>query len=100
MINIKIETNSILFSNAIKQDVPDGVSVNVLPYRENRQLGTETVIAIAIGVAQTAVAFLIPWLTSKKLTKHATKITIDEKEIALEYVEIKRIIHKQITIEK
>ena len=39
-------------------------------------------------------------LKSKKITERATKITINEKEVELDYGEIKRVIDKKITIEQ
>jgi len=39
-------------------------------------------------------------MRSKNIVQRATKITIDEKEIILDYGEIKRIIEKKITYDQ
>ena len=61
MIEIKIETNDIPLRHTIKQGAPDGVSVNIPPYKEQRAIGTETIIVIFLNVASIAAPFIVSW---------------------------------------
>ena len=100
MIKIKIETSYVPLTQIIKQDVPSGVSVNIPPFKEQRGMDAETTIMIILTVTNMAIPFIVEWLRFKKITERATKITIDEKEVELEYGDIKRIIDRKITTEQ
>ena len=98
MIEIKIETSNVMLINTIKQDAPDGVSIQTPPIIERRDLGTmPAVVIIVTFVANVSAGLVAAWLYDRIKDK-STKITINRKEVIIDKGEIRKVIEENIII--
>ena len=81
-------------------ELPPGVSVEVPPVMERRDISEAWAIAIFSVAASVPVNVLAAWLVKVLTDKRSTVITINRKEVRLEEGEIVRIIEESTKIER
>lgn len=101
-MEIRVETKHFPLLFMLKNDAPEGVTVNVRPVIASRSLDSqELAVAVVSVAAGVPVSLLANWLFEKlKKGKEHTKIRIRRKEIRCEKGEIVRILEEEMEIEQ
>ena len=99
-MKIEIKSSSLPLIHQLKEgNEIEGVSVEIPPIYERRDLGGENIALAIITLAASVPAGLFTAFLYDKIKGKSAKITINRKEVHIDKGEIRRVIEESIKIE-
>lgn len=99
-VKLTLETRDVPVAFRLKNDLPPGVSVKLLPVIAHRGIDSDTIAIALLALANNvSINLFSSWLYDKLKGGRSKTVIINKREIEIEEGNIKRIIEESVRIE-